>query len=124
MNSIEFILSQPLWYLLVFLFGLLSLTRLSVFLLNSIYTFLLRPRKNLHHYGKWAIVTGPTSGIGQSLAFELAKNRMNLVLVGRNADKLEQVKMEICAQYESIKIKTVLFDLSSDLASGIQNLRL
>ncbi|XP_078173020.1 very-long-chain 3-oxoacyl-CoA reductase 1-like [Carex rostrata] len=123
MNSIEFILSQPLWYLLVFLLGLLSLTRLSVFLLNSIYTFLLRPGKNLHHYGKWAIVTGPTSGIGQSLAFELAKDGMNLILVGRNTDKLEQVKLEICGQYESIKIKTVLFDLSGDFASGIQNLR-
>lgn len=123
MYSIQFLLSLPPWYLLLFLLGLLSLSRLSIFFLNFIYTFLLRPQKNLHRYGKWAVVTGPTSGIGQSLAFELAKNGMNLILVGRNTDKLEQIKMEICGQYESMEIRTVLFDLSGDLTNGVENLR-
>ncbi|KAJ4814415.1 Very-long-chain 3-oxoacyl-CoA reductase 1 [Rhynchospora pubera] len=123
MDSIQFILSQPSWYLLIFILGLLSITRLSLFLLCSIYTFLLRPAKNLHRYGEWAIVTGPTSGIGQSFAFELAKNGMNLVLVGRNAEKLEQVKSEISVLHESTEVKTVVFDLSGDYATGLERLR-
>ncbi|KAJ3696944.1 hypothetical protein LUZ61_000649 [Rhynchospora tenuis] len=123
MDSIQFILSQPSWYLLFFILGILSITRLSLFLLCSIYTFLLRPGKNLHGYGEWAIVTGPTSGIGQSFAFELAKNGMNLILVGRNAEKLDQVKLEISGLHESIKIKTVIFDLSGDSAAGLERLR-
>ncbi|KAJ4761924.1 Very-long-chain 3-oxoacyl-CoA reductase 1 [Rhynchospora pubera] len=123
MDSIQFILSQPSWYLLLFILGLFSITRLSLFLLCSIYTFLLRPSKNLRRYGEWAIVTGPTSGIGQSFAFELARNGMNLILVGRNADKLEQVKLEISGLHETIKIKTVIFDLSGDSATGLERLR-
>jgi 17beta-estradiol 17-dehydrogenase / very-long-chain 3-oxoacyl-CoA reductase len=122
MHCIELLLSQPPWFLL-FLLGLLSLTRLSVFFMNLIYIYFLRPQKNLRRYGKWAVVTGPTSGIGQSLAFELAKNGMNLILVGRSIHKLEQVKMEICGQNESIEIKTVVFDLSGDVARGTESLR-
>jgi 17beta-estradiol 17-dehydrogenase / very-long-chain 3-oxoacyl-CoA reductase len=121
MHCIQLLLSEPPCFLLLFLLGLFSLKSLFISFLSFIYTYLLRPQKNLRHYGKWAVVTGPTSGIGLSLAFELAKNGMNLILVG--IDKLEQVKMEIYGQHESIEIKTVFFDLSCDLAKGIETLR-
>ena len=39
-------------------------------------------------YGKWAIVTGCTQGIGLAYTKELAKRKINVVLVSRNPDKL------------------------------------
>ncbi|KAJ3675475.1 hypothetical protein LUZ60_004517 [Juncus effusus] len=123
MNPIQYIFSQPSWFLLLIFLGLVSLIKFSLFLISTIYVYLLRPGKNLLRYGKWAIVTGPTSGIGQSLAFELAKNGMNLILVDRYPDKLEQVTSDISALYGSIKIKPVVFDMSGDTESGIKKLR-
>ncbi|XP_063600113.1 hydroxysteroid dehydrogenase-like protein 1 [Penaeus indicus] len=46
-------------------------------------------------YGKWAVVTGSTDGIGKSYAKELAKKGMNIVLVARNMEKLQKVAEEI-----------------------------
>ena len=43
------------------------------------------------------IITGPTAGIGRRTALELARHG-TVVLVGRNRDKLDQVRQEIQAQ--------------------------
>jgi NAD(P)-dependent dehydrogenase (short-subunit alcohol dehydrogenase family) len=43
------------------------------------------------------VVTGPTSGIGYATALELAKHG-TVILVGRNLNKLDQVKKDIEAQ--------------------------
>jgi uncharacterized protein len=40
-------------------------------------------------YGPWAVVTGASSGIGEEIALQLAARKLNLVLVGRNLNKLE-----------------------------------
>ncbi|KAH9708480.1 Very-long-chain 3-oxoacyl-CoA reductase 1 [Citrus sinensis] len=56
-----------------------------------------QPAKNLKKYCSWALVTGPTDGIGKSFSFELAKRGLNLVLVGRNPDKLKDVSDSIQA---------------------------
>ena len=37
------------------------------------------------------IITGPTSGIGKATALELAKHG-TMILVGRNANKLEEIQ--------------------------------
>ncbi|XP_042855475.1 inactive hydroxysteroid dehydrogenase-like protein 1 [Penaeus japonicus] len=50
-------------------------------------------------YGKWAVVTGSTDGIGKSYAKELAKKGMNILLVSRNMEKLQRVAGEIRSQY-------------------------
>ena len=41
-------------------------------------------------YGKWAVVTGCTQGIGRSYVDELAKRGMNIVLISRNKERLEK----------------------------------
>ncbi|KAF8779144.1 hypothetical protein HU200_002817 [Digitaria exilis] len=74
--------------------------------------FLLRPTDLRRRYGAWAVVTGPTSGIGRSMALELARRGLSVVLVGRDADKLRDVSDAIGAAHPGVQTKTVLFDLS------------
>ncbi|KAF7458612.1 putative 3-ketoacyl-CoA reductase [Cryptosporidium felis] len=57
---------------------------------------LFSPRKiELNSLGKWAIITGASDGIGKALAEELVKERLNLLLIGRNEEKLREVVKEL-----------------------------
>ena len=47
--------------------------------------------------GKTALITGASSGIGMELATVFAKQKENLVLVARNAAKLEEMPKEFQA---------------------------
>ncbi|KAH9772855.1 Very-long-chain 3-oxoacyl-CoA reductase 1 [Citrus sinensis] len=82
-----------------------------------------QPAKNLKKYGSWALVTGPTDGIGKSFSFELAKRGLNLVLVGRNPDKLKDVSDSIQAKYTKTQIKSVVVDFSGDLDEGVERIK-
>ncbi|WP_020589351.1 SDR family NAD(P)-dependent oxidoreductase [Desulfobacter curvatus] len=44
---------------------------------------------------KTCLITGATGGIGSQIAHELAKNRCNLLLTGRNQKRLETLKKDI-----------------------------
>lgn len=83
---------------------------------------MFRPPKNIKKYGSWALVTGSTYGIGKAFAFELAKKGLNLILVGRNPKKLEDVSSEIKSKFSKTQIKNVIFDLTGDLSEGIKKI--
>jgi len=71
-------------------------TLLFLRLLYGIYRHFLRSGKNLvKKYGQWAVITGSTDGIGKAFAFELARKKLNVLLVARDQQKLEQVAKEI-----------------------------
>lgn len=49
-------------------------------------------------YGPWALITGGSDGIGLAFARLLADRGLNLVLIGRNTDKLEAAAKEVTAR--------------------------
>ncbi|XP_042499096.1 very-long-chain 3-oxoacyl-CoA reductase 1-like [Macadamia integrifolia] len=115
--------AQPIWVLLLSLLGFICLSKFSFILLRWVYVSFLRPGKNLEKYGSWALVTAPTDGIGKGFAFQLARKGLNLVLVGRNPDKLKDVSDAIRAKFGNIKIKNVVVDFSGDLSQGIRRIQ-
>ncbi|KAF8018527.1 hypothetical protein BT93_H3415 [Corymbia citriodora subsp. variegata] len=95
------------------LLGSISLFKNLLVFIRWLHATFLRKPKNLREYGSWAVVTGPTDGIGKALAFELASKGLNLVLVGRNPNKLEATSSELRQKYvDKIQVKTVVADLA------------
>ena len=69
-----------------------------------------------NRYGKWAVVTGASSGIGRSVAAELAARGLQLVLVARSKAELELIARDLSTQYGG-EARVVAADLAT--ASGI-----
>ena len=61
--------------------------------------------------GKWALVTGASSGFGVDFARELAARGCNLILTARREDRLNQVAEEITKGY-GVSTKIIPMDLS------------
>lgn len=59
----------------------------------------------------YAIITGASSGIGKEIAYELAKRKINVVIVARRAENLQQIKQDIESKYQVTVVPKVL-DLS------------
>lgn len=57
-------------------------------------------------------MTGSTDGIGKAYARELAARGINLVLVSRNIEKLENVRKEITESYKSVEVRIIVADFS------------
>lgn len=63
--------------------------------------------------GKICLVTGATNGIGKVTATDLANRGATLVLVGRNADKVQQTVSDITAQTGNTAVAGIVADLSA-----------
>ncbi|KAF3785075.1 Testosterone 17-beta-dehydrogenase 3 [Nymphaea thermarum] len=95
--------------------GFAWLFKSTVLFLIWVWKTFLRPGRALkEQYGSWALITGATDGIGKALAFSLGKKGLNLVLVGRNPEKLGSVSHEIRESDEKIEVKSVVVDFSRD----------
>ena len=106
------ILSLPLCDCLGWFFALIALWSLSGHL-YPLYPFLksLLPRGSLaarYGHNSWAVVTGPSQGIGREFCEVLARERLNIVLVSRG--EAGGVARELEAKY-GVKTKVVRCDL-------------
>lgn len=61
--------------------------------------------------GRTAVITGASSGIGEAVAYALAKQQAGLILVARRQEKLEQIA-QVCRQYTSQKVEVIATDMA------------
>ncbi len=66
--------------------------------------------------GKSIIITGAAMGLGLATAKELAAQGANLVLVDYNQESLTQAQQEIAAQSPTVRLVTVVADVSNEEA--------
>ncbi|KNC70691.1 hypothetical protein SARC_16778 [Sphaeroforma arctica JP610] len=79
---------------------------------NLVYVYFIRQGNDLKKYGKWAVITGATDGIGKAYAFELAKKGLDIVLVSRTQSKLEEVRREIMTIHDvEVKVRLLQYSL-------------
>ena len=60
--------------------------------------------------GKWALITGATSGFGKATAYLLAENGCNVIVTGRRNEKLETIKNILEEKY-GVKVLAYSFDV-------------
>jgi uncharacterized protein len=61
--------------------------------------------------GKWALVTGASSGLGVDFARQLAQMGCNLILVARREELLQEVAAEVAGQY-GVQAEVIALDLA------------
>ncbi|KAL7065963.1 oxidoreductase, short chain dehydrogenase/reductase family protein [Cryptosporidium serpentis] len=94
--------------------GQISIFQYVYALFTSLYTSVFRSSKRPRDFGKWAIVTGATDGIGKAIAIELYKHGLNLMIIGRNKEKLSNTALEMrnLQIHPESEIKEVIMDFS------------
>lgn len=65
---------------------------------------------NLERFGKTALVTGASSGIGEAFAKTLARSGLDVVLVARREEKLAQLARELTETY-NVRAQYIAADL-------------
>jgi len=62
-------------------------------------------------YGPWAVIAGGSEGIGSCMADDLARAGINLVLIARKAEPLEEVARDLRAR-TGVEVRTLSLDLT------------
>jgi NAD(P)-dependent dehydrogenase (short-subunit alcohol dehydrogenase family) len=79
-------------------------------------------RRRLHRWraaesysmtGRTVVLTGPTSGLGRAAAGSFARMGARLVLVGRDAGRLERTRAELLTEVPALEVSAVVADMAS-----------
>ena len=65
----------------------------------------------IEKYGPWAVVAGGSEGVGSAFAHRLADAGINLVLIARKPDPLEDTA-QACRAH-GVEVRTLALDLTS-----------
>jgi uncharacterized protein len=68
------------------------------------------------YHGKTALITGASSGIGRVFALELAQRGMDVVLVARSEERLQELAEEVKQKY-GVRAEVIVADLSQEQAA-------
>ncbi len=63
------------------------------------------------YFGPWGLITGASSGIGEEFARQLAERGLNLVLVARRGERLEQLAGTLRTE-RNIEVRVIAMDLT------------
>lgn len=75
----------------------------------------------VENFGPWALIAGASEGLGAAYAEELARKGLNVILLARTEEKLEQLAKKIRDEY-SVKAQIIVQDLSAEnLLEEIKN---
>ncbi|XP_011191480.2 inactive hydroxysteroid dehydrogenase-like protein 1 [Zeugodacus cucurbitae] len=112
------------WQLLSFAVYLVGLLAIATFFFDNFKSVVLivksilepyfqpqLPQTLVEKFGKWAVITGSTDGIGREYAKELAKQGINVVFISRTKEKLIAVTEEIENEFK-VKTKWIVADFS------------
>lgn len=69
-------------------------------------------KKFTKKYGPWALVTGASSGIGKEMATQLAAKGLNVVMVARRQNLLDDLRTKLIEQYH-VEVMVLAMDLQS-----------
>ncbi len=64
-------------------------------------------------YGPWALIAGGSEGVGASFAHKLAARGLNLVLLARKPQPLEEVAQQVKAN-SAVQVRTASIDLRAE----------
>lgn len=73
--------------------------------------------KDYRFAGKTAVLTGAASGIGEQLAYGLGVRGSDLVLLDRDADRLDAVASTVRLRHPGISVETIVVDLADRKAT-------
>lgn len=93
---------------MMYVFAFPTIFWLTMYLIPQIY-MCVRPIPNLkeRYDAKWAMVTGAGSGIGKALAFKLASQGLNVVLVSLDDHFLKGTMKELKETYPDLEFRSV-----------------
>lgn len=77
-----------------------------------------------YHHGRspWALVTGASDGIGLAFAHQLAAQDFNILLHGRNAQKLETAHSRLTAAFPTLNFRIIVADASDASSAQIKDI--
>ena len=79
-------------------------------------------------YGPWALIAGASMGIGRAFSREAARRGLNVVMLARGAELLEEIAAEVRAEH-GVEVRTLAADLADPkigevVASAIEELEI
>lgn len=66
-----------------------------------------------NRYGAWALITGASSGLGAEFARQLAAHKLDLILVARRRDRMNELATALKLEH-GIQVKVVPLDLAKE----------
>ena len=72
---------------------------------------------------KITLITGATSGIGKSCAYIFAKHKHDLIIIGRRAERLEDISQDLISKYD-INVLQLCVDIRNrdDVINAIESM--
>lgn len=108
------------------LLAYIGLSFLFKVFVDSLIAFYRRKIRLGHGYilqpGRWAIVTAASSAVGQAFCSKLARADMNLILIGKEKRKLENLQRHLEDINPKIRAKVIVHDCSSVLSDTFKEM--